>query len=409
MERKISLGVLLLVILIIINVLIGGMLIFFIQDIREPEIKVEFILSQITTDELRFTAKISMKNNNQYDLVIKNLNIIGKTPDGDIILDVRFVGGSIPARQQRVFATNETLAFYGVLSSKIYSSVQGIFGLNFAGIFEKTIPFHINITASFQDLFKNISSPTLSILAEVTEITENGVLFQGNVRVNNPNLFEMSLEDFATRVETEDGDSVGEFSQIQGTVIANGTTDFFLNGTLFYEALNAKTLNLIVAGNAGVHLMGIDKSIPLSASAQLLVPDIKELLFHNESLGITLSLDAKIRFRGFLTTIGLALYNPSKIPLQAHDLICSIYGLTGENKKLIAQKPMQVSTLEPEKQDFLETQIFVPYLKLVTAGIRRLFPDWFVIRLQGNFSIAGVDQAIPVLIDATISPHVIGL
>lgn len=409
MERKISLGVLLLGILIIVNAVIGGVLVFFIQDIREPEIDVEFNLSQITTDDLRFTAKISMTNNNQYDLVIKNLNIIGKTPDGDIILDVRFVGGSIPARQQRVFVTNETLAFSGDLSSKIYSSIQGIFGLNFAGIFEKTIPFHINITASFQDLFKNISSPILSITAEVTEITENGVLFQGSVRVNNPNLFEMSLENFTTRVETETGEQVGELSQIQGIIHANGTTDFLLKGTLFYEALNAKILNLIVAGNAGVHLMGIDESLALSASAQLLVPDIKELLFQNESLGITLSLEAKIRLRGFLATIGLTLSNPSKIPLQAHDLICSIYGLTGENKKLIAQKPMEPSMLEPEKQDFLETQILLPYLKLVTAGTRKLFPDWFVIRLQGNFSIAGVNQSIPVSIDATISPRLIGL
>ncbi|PNX52810.1 MAG: hypothetical protein BV458_07700 [Thermoplasmata archaeon M9B2D] len=409
MERKISLGVLLLGILILINAVIGGVFVFFVQDIREPEIDVEFNLSQITTDDLRFTAKISMTNNNQYDLVIKNLNIIGKTPDGDIILDVRFVGGSIPARQQRVFATNETLAFSGDISSKIYSSIQGIFGLNFAGIFEKTIPFHINITASFQDLFRNISTPTLSIMAEVTEITENGVLFKGSIQVNNPNLFEMSLENFTARVETEKGDLVGDFSAIQGTIIANSTTDFSLNGALLYEALNAETLNLIVAGNAGVHLMGIDKSIPLSATAHLLIPDIKELLFHNESLSITLSLDAKVRFRGLLTTIGLALYNPSKIPLQAHDLICSVYGLTGENKKVIAQKPMEPSTLEPEKQDNLETQILLPYLKLVTAGTGKLFPDWFVIRLQGNFSIAGVNQAIPVSIDATISPRLIGL
>lgn len=409
MERKISLGVLLLGILIIINVVIGGVLVFFVQDIREPEIDVEFNLSQITTDDLRFTAKISMTNNNQYDLVIKNLNIIGRTPDGDIILDVRFAGGSIPARQQRVFTTNETLAFSGDLSSKIYSSIQGIFGLNFAGIFEKTIPFHINITASFQDLFKNISSPALSIRAEVTEITETGILFQGSVGVNNPNLFEMSLENFTVRVETETGDLVGEISQIQGTIVPKGNTEFHLNGSLFYEALNAKTLNLIITGNAGVHLMGIDKTIPLSATAQLFIPDIKELLFQNESLGITLSLEAKIRLRGFLTTIGLALYNPSKIPLQAHDLMCSIYGLTGENEKLIAQKPMEASTLEPERQDFLETQILLPYLKMVTAGTGKLFPDWFVIRLQGNFSIAGVNQAIPVSIDATISPRLIGL
>jgi len=407
MERKIRIGVLLLVILIILNAFIGGVLVFFIQDIREPKIDVDFNLSQITADEMIFTARISILNDNSYDLLIKNLNITGKTPDGNIILHLQFVGGKIAAQQQRIFTSNDSLSFAGELSSKIYSSVQGIFGVNFAGIFEKTIPFHINITASFQDLFNNISSPTLSILAEVTEISETGVLFQGKVNIENPNSFEMSLDNFTARIETENGDMVGEFSQLQGIITSNGISQFYLNGTLLFKALNAEILTLMVTGNAGVHLMGFNKAIPLSAIAQLPIPDIKQLLFGNESLGITISLDAKIRANGFLTTIGLTLYNPSNIPLEANDMLCSIYGLTGENQKMIAQQPMGPSTLESKKQDYLETQILIPYLKLLTAGTQKILPDLFVIRLQGNFSIAGVNQSIPVSLDATINPHLI--
>jgi len=407
MERKIRIGVLLLVILIIINAVIGGVLVFFIQDIREPEIDVDFNLSQITADEMIFSARISILNDNRYDLLIKNLNITGKTPDGNIILHLQFVGGTIAAQQQRIFTSNDSISFAGELSSKIYSSVQGIFGVNFAGIFEKTIPFHINITASFQDLFNNISSPTLSILAEVTEISETGVLFQGKVNIENPNSFEMSLDNFTARIETENGDLVGEFSQIQGIITPKGTSQFHLNGTLLFKALNAEVLTLKVSGNARVHLMGINKAIPLSAIAQLPIPDINELLFGNESLGITISLDAKIRASGFLITIGLTLYNPSNIPLEANDMLCSIFGLTGENQKMIAQQPMGPSTVESKKQEYLETQIFIPYMKLLTAGTQKILPDWFVIRIQGNFSIAGVTQSIPVSLDATINPHLI--
>ena len=407
MERKITIGVILLVVLIIINAVIGGVLVFFIQDIKEPKINVEFNLTKITIDEMRFTAIISMVNDNQYDLLMKNLNINGKTPEGNTILDIQFIGGRIAAKQQRIFTTNDSLSFTGDLSSKIYASIQGIFGVNFAGIFEKTIPFHINITTSFQDLLENISPPTLSILAEVTEITENGVLFHGIVSVENPNFFEMSLENFTTRIETENGTLAGEFSQLQGIIVPNVTSKFHLNGTLFFQALNAKILTLHVAGNAGFHLMGIKKSIALATTAQLPIPDIKELLFNNESLGITISLDVKLRLRGFLTTIGLTLKNPSKIPLQANDLICSIYGLTGETQKMIAQKPMEATTLESNKQDYLETQLLIPYIKLLNSGIKKILPDWFVIRIQGNFSIAGVTQSIPVSIDATINPHLI--
>lgn len=407
MEKKIRIGVLLLVILISINAVIGGVLVFFIQDIREPKIDVDFNLSQITADEMIFTARISILNDNQYDLFIKNLNITGKTPDGNIILDLQIVGGTIAAQQQRIFTSNDSLSFSGYFSSKIYSSIQGIFGVNFAGIFEKTIPFHINITASFQDILENISPPTLSILAEVTEITENGVLFHGIVSVENPNFFEMSLENFTTRIETENGDLVGEFSPIQGIIKPIETSHFHLNGTLLFKALNAKIITIYLNGNAGVHFMGIDKSIALSTTARLPIPDIKELLFRNEPLGITISLDVKLRLRGFLTTIGLTLYNPSKIPLQANDLLCSIYGLTGENKKMIAKKPMEASSLESKKQDYLETQMLIPYIKLLTSGTKKILPNWFVIRIQGNFSITGVTQSIPVSIDATINPHLI--
>jgi len=407
MERKIQIGVLLIVILILINAVVSGVLVFFIQDIQAPEIDVEFNLMQLTTDEMRFTASIFMMNDNQYDLLIKNLNIIGKTPEGDTILDIKFKGGMIAAQQKRIFTTNDSLSFAGNFSSKIYSSIQGTFGINFAGIFEKTIPIRINITASFQDLFENISSPKLSILAEVTEITENGVLFHGIVSVENPNFFEMSLENLRTSIKTEKGDLVGEFSQIQGMITQNGTSDFHLNGTLLFDAVNAKILILSVTGNAGVHLMGINKSIILSTTAQLPIPDIKQLLFHNESLGITISLDPKIRVQGFLTTIGLTLYNPSKIPLQANDLLCSIYGLTGETQKMIAQKFMEPATVEPTQQNHLETQLLIPYMKIFTSGTKKIFPDLFVIKVEGHFSIAGVNQSIPVSIDATINPHLI--
>jgi len=241
----------------------------------------------------------------------------------------------------------------------------------------------------------------------VIEITEDGVLFQGILSVENPNFFEMSLDNFTTRIETENGALVGEFSQLQGKIIPNATSQFHLNGTLVYAALNAKILILRIAGNAGVHLMGIDKSIALSATAQLPIPDIKELLFHNESLGITLSLDVKLRFSGFLTIIGLTFYNPSKIPLQANDLLCSIYGLTGENQKMIAQKLMEPVTVEPTQQNYLEVQLLIPFIKIFTSGTKKIFPDWFVIQIEGDFSLAGVNQTIPVILNATINPHLL--
>lgn len=407
MKKKITFGVLLLIALIIMNIVIGGILVFFIQDIKDPKIDVQFHLSQMTTDELRFTATIAMKNDNHFDLLIKNLNIIGKTPEGQTIVEIQFAGGTIPSQQQKFFITNDTVSFSGNLSSTIFGSIHGLFGVTLAGVFEKIIPFHINITAEFQDLLSTISIPTMTLLAEVTAITEAGVYFKGTLSVENPNFFEMTLEDFTTSVETEQGNPVGELTPVQGTILPNTTTQVPFTGTLSYEALNAKTLTIRISGKAGVHLMGLDKSVPLSIAAQIPVPEIKQLVFHNESLGITISLEMKLRLRGVRTTIGLTLTNPSNIPLRAHDLLCSIYGLTGANQKMMAQNPMEPSTIEPEQQDYLETQLLIPYFKMFTSGTNKLLPEWFVIRIDGNFSIAGVNQSIPVSIDATINPHLL--
>jgi len=74
---------------------------------------------------------------------------------------------------------------------------------------------------------------------------------------------------------------------------------------------------------------------------------------------------------------------------------------------MIAQKVMESTTVEPAQQDYVETQLLVLYIKLFTSGTKKIFPDWFVIKIQGNFSIAGVNQSIPVSIDATINPHII--
>ena len=95
MGKKNTMGVFLLVMLILVNVVIGGVLLFFIQNIHIPKIDVTLNLSQITTDELNFSVRISMDNDNHFDLIAKNLNIIGKTPDGNTIMDLRIPGGTV--------------------------------------------------------------------------------------------------------------------------------------------------------------------------------------------------------------------------------------------------------------------------------------------------------------------------
>jgi hypothetical protein len=118
MNRKIKIGISLLLVLILINIAIGGALLLLVQDIKAPQIDVQFDLKQLTTEELKFTTVIIMTNYNSFDLSIKNLEIIGKTPDGDTIIDLHLISGTIAAKHQNTFSTNDSISFTGDFSLK---------------------------------------------------------------------------------------------------------------------------------------------------------------------------------------------------------------------------------------------------------------------------------------------------
>jgi hypothetical protein len=113
----------------------------------------------------------------------------------------------------------------------------------------------------------------------------------------------------------------------------------------------------------------------------------------------------KLRARGVLCTIEFAIYNPSKIPLDARNLMCSIFRLDKNETHLLGQQNMNPCTIEPKNKVCLSTQILIPYSKFLFSGTRRILPDWFILTIEGNFSISGVNRSLPISITGNLSPH----
>jgi hypothetical protein len=86
---------------------------------------------------------------------------------------------------------------------------------------------------------------------------------------------------------------------------------------------------------------------------------------------------------------------------------CIIYGLTGENKKIIAEKDMKPCLVLSKNEVCISTQIRIPYLKLIFSGTGRIFPEFFGLSLEGNFAINGTKQIIPISINGYINPHLL--
>jgi len=204
------------------------------------------------------------------------------------------------------------------------------------------------------------------------------------------------------------GTSVGSIRLDGGTLEPKGTLNLDISGIVDYEALNSKSIIIDFNGQVTLNVIGLSQSLNLSASAVIDVPNLSDLLnLNNDSFDFSLFGEFKFRLKGIITTFDLKVFNPSNIPLEAQDIKCIIYGVTNDNKKVIAEKDMD-SCIVPSKNEIcISTQIRIPYLKLILSGTGRILPEWISIRLEGNFAINGTTQKIPISINGYIDPFII--
>ena len=55
----------------------------------------------------------------------------------------------------------------------------------------------------------------------------------------------------------------------------------------------------------------------------------------------------------------------------------------------------------------MKTNITIPYLEYLRVGKGKFRPDWIVLRIEGDFHIAGTRQAVPISLNAYIDPHIL--
>jgi LEA14-like dessication related protein len=259
---------------------------------------------------------------------------------------------------------------------------------------------------SIEDFINNITIPKIKIHGGIKEITGEGILFAADVEISNPSKIELIVNDIFVKLKTETGSSVGTINLEGGKLEPLGKLNLDASGIINYEALNSKSIIIDINGEAEINAAGLSQSITLSTIAVIDVPNLSDLLnLNNDSFDFSLFGEFKIRLRGIITTVEFKIFNPSNIPLEAKDIKCIVYGVSGENKKIVAEKDMNPCMVPSKNEVCISTQIRVPYLRLIFSGTGRIFPEYFGIRLEGNFAINGTNQMIPISINGYISPH----
>ena len=221
----------------------------------------------------------------------------------------------------------------------------------------------------------------------------------------NPNNFTLIMKDILLTIESDLNEKVGSIEITSDEINPDSYKNFSINGNLSYTALNANRVYINLNAKAGAHIAGFQKIINISSKTQFEIPDIQELLLINGTTDFSIFAEFKLKLDGVLTKIGFKIYNPSEITLQTNDLICYISSFFDNETRIIVKNDMQDCFIPSKQEICINTEVTIPYISLITSGSDKILPEWFVINIEGNFSISGTDQTIPISFNGYISPN----
>lgn len=396
------------IILLFVNIFVVGLIFLDIQIINAPKVEVLIDIVEVNPEEVILNAELKMYNSNSFDIEIKDFTVTSLNYENQEIGELKIKGGYIPAKESKTFTEQEKIVFkesknYTVIKNKI----NGKIGVLLLGFIKKTIPIELTIFTSVEKIFENLEIPDVTVRAYFNDLSDKGIEFTAEVSVNNPTSLTYNVNNLFLDFLNETGISVGNITVNGGSVEPQKSRIFYSNGLIHYDALNVGILTLKLNGIAGTKVAGLNKNISFSTEAYLIIPDIKEFVFKGEEIDFRISVKFKLTLKGILSNVGLSFYNPSNISLIGENLKCLIYRVDGEKQSLLGEDIMNPCEIHPKERNCVQTQILIPYINYLLSGSFRLIPDWIVLRIEGDFHIAGTDQAFPLALNAYVDPDII--
>jgi len=395
-----------LIVLLFANIIAAIFIFSDIQIIQSPVTNVEIKIIGFNEKDITLDIEIEMQNPNSFDLSLQDFKIISKTVDGDKIAELEIEGGIIYSKDTKNFNLTDKIKFMEDSDFKIlYNQITGTIAVSFLGFIKKSIPVELNIETSIEQLIQNIKVPELDLEFTFDELNPEGLDFTAGISIYNPNDIGITINELTLNAINDMDEEVGSFS-IKGGVIKPQNSSYFKSkGVLLYTFIDTKTLILSLVGDASLKIAGMNKSIAVSTEISVLLPDIQEFIFENESVKFYIPVQFRFTLRGLLANIGFKYYNPSNITLIARDIYCSMHRVDGDSKNQLGIEEMENCIIDPHQEVCLETEILIPYISYLRAGNWRFLPDWIVLTIDGDFAIAGTRQAFPISLNAYVNPN----
>jgi len=393
-KNKIPIAVTLLVIaLLIINIGATAIIFLDIQLIKSPETTIKIDVVELNPADALIKTSLSIKNPNQFSIIVKNLKIKTLAPDGTEIAHIAVKGGEILSEGIRNFSSDASIRFQNQSPDILTTEISGTIGIGFIGVIKKTMPLKLSVVTSIKDVMEELAAPQLKIKIDIDEITNDGIGATGYIEVTNPNSFDMTTNSLSISVETNEGENIGSLTVATGIIPAKKTVKFDTEGFIEMNGLNAEYLIMKASGEAAILAAGINKAVDLAAEIHIETPKLEDIFSLNIPTDVTIKSNVKASLTGLVSDMTLEVINPNTIAIDAKDITFSFYRVDNDIKTLIGQGIVEQEIIKPENTTTIETQITIPYTKLIGPnGGGGLFPDWIFVQVRANATIEGLNQ-----------------
>lgn len=393
-------------ILLIANIIITVLMFNTVNSIQTPDVIIDINIADVTKETITIEATLQIDNPNSFSIMLEDIIINETTPEGDIIGLISLPNIMVESRENATISSVNTLGFNGNELTTFHSRITGNVGVTLFGFLTKTLPINVLLITNPTALVEAIQAPDIHFDVDLSDFTDDGVLFNGTIWVDNQNDFSMLLKNVDITIEHTNALHVADLLVLDTEIPPKSEIPIYVNGTAYYTIFNEGKLSATITADASITLGGVQMSLPVTSTASMSVPDLSTFLLNGKHLIISLSVDFDLTLQGINTTVGFLLYNPTKIPFTAFNLTLRAYRLDNETPTVLAEDTLEQCQYPPENETSLKSVFMLPYSSIIPR-LDTGFPDWFQLSLSGDFTIANTTQRIPVTLNGYISPKII--
>jgi hypothetical protein len=242
-------------------------------------------------------------------------------------------------------------------------------------------------------MIDELVAPAISVQGKFGELTEEGIDFLGAIIIDNPNDFDLTISDIVVNIETETQEEVGSLLVEGGLAEAQELVELPFEGIILLKAVDAETLFILVEGDAGIHIAGIAKTLPLAVEAELQLPQLEEIIAFNAPTDLSIKADTRATLRGIVSDLTLEMKNPNNISLIARDITFILLRVDNDQEQLIGKTMIDDAYVEKGNTTIVTGEILMPYSKLFSLRYG-LLPDYLKLTVRANVTIPGINQIL---------------